>query len=87
MKCTWWGGVNEENVVRVNNEHETDVKKGTPHIEQWGNYANVYNARIIDKVRRENKRYNLESLRMQGRIQISMNTKINIKQSCNILLP
>ncbi|XP_073814244.1 uncharacterized protein [Musca autumnalis] len=63
------------------NEHEADVRKGkestalSQHIKEFGHNANFSNVKILDREQRENKRYTLESLRIQERIYKSINTK------------
>ncbi|XP_073824918.1 uncharacterized protein [Musca autumnalis] len=63
------------------NEHEADVRKGkestalSQHMKECGHNANFSNVKILDREQRENKRYTLESLRIQERIHKSINTK------------
>ncbi|XP_061389122.1 uncharacterized protein LOC133324293 [Musca vetustissima] len=62
-------------------EHQNDINKGTEktalsqHIKETGHTADFKNVRILDKAKNENKRYTLESLRIQQRIDRSINTK------------
>lgn len=62
-------------------EHEADVKKGrestalAKHAKETGHNINFKGVKILDREKRENKRYTLESLRIQQRLTRSMNTK------------
>ncbi|XP_075150598.1 uncharacterized protein LOC142224698 [Haematobia irritans] len=62
-------------------EHEADIRKEkettalAQHIKESGHKANFKTVRILDREKIENKRYTLESLRIQQRLQISINTK------------
>lgn len=62
-------------------EHESDIKKCkestalAQHINETGHKVNFDNIRILDKEKNENKRYTLESLRIQQKIHNTLNTK------------
>ncbi|XP_075157638.1 uncharacterized protein LOC142230905 [Haematobia irritans] len=62
-------------------EHEADINKGkqstalAQHVKEYGHIADLKNVKILDKEKIENKRYTLESLRIQERIKTCINTK------------
>lgn len=62
-------------------EHIADINKGkestalAQHIKDSGHVANFTEVKILDKEKKENKRYTLESLRIQQRISKTINTK------------
>lgn len=62
-------------------EHEADIKKGkettalAQHIKESGHTVDFKSVKILDKERVENKRYTLETLRIQERISKVLNTK------------
>ncbi|XP_075162990.1 uncharacterized protein LOC142235613 [Haematobia irritans] len=62
-------------------EHEAGIRKEkettalAQHIKESGHKANFKTVRILDREKIENKRYTLENLRIQQRLQISINTK------------
>ncbi|XP_075150624.1 uncharacterized protein LOC142224722 [Haematobia irritans] len=62
-------------------EHEADINKHrestalAQHIKESGHSIDFKAVKILDRERNENKRYTLESLRIQQRIETSMNTK------------
>lgn len=66
--------------VRVS-EHEADIRKGktttalAQHVKEREHQMDFKSVRILDKERKTNKRYTIESLRIQERIELSMNTK------------
>lgn len=66
--------------VRLN-EHQADINKGTEktalsqHTKERRHTADLKNVKILDKEKKANKRYTLESLRIQQRIDRSINTK------------
>ena len=62
-------------------EHKTDIEKGTQkttlaqHISKTGHNANFENVKILDKESKDDKRYTIESLRIQQKIERTMNLK------------
>ncbi|XP_059221518.1 uncharacterized protein LOC131996087 [Stomoxys calcitrans] len=62
-------------------EHEADIRKGrqstalAQHIKESGHAANFKTVRVLDREKIENKRYTLESLRIQQILKESINTK------------
>lgn len=62
-------------------EHEADIKKGkettalAQHIKESGHKVDFKNAKILDKEKLTNKRFTLESLRIQQRLSKALNTK------------
>ena len=62
-------------------EHETDIKKKklttalAQHCMEKQHNADLINVKILDKERKENKRYTLESLRIQQRSTNAVNRK------------
>lgn len=66
--------------VRIG-EHQNDINKGlaktalSQHTTESGHTADLTNVKILDRENKENKRYTLESLRIQQRIARSINTK------------
>lgn len=62
-------------------EHKTDIEKGTQktalaqHISKTGHKANFENVKILDKESKDDKRYTIESLRIQQKIERTMNLK------------
>lgn len=65
-------------------EHEADVKKGkqttglSQHMKEKKHTADFTNVKILDIEKRKNKRMTLESLRIQQKGELSMNTKEDI---------
>lgn len=65
-------------------EHEADVKKGklttglAQHMNEKKHTADFTNVKILDFEKRKNKRLTLESLRIQQKGELSMNTKEDI---------
>lgn len=63
------------------NEHKNDIKKGkdstalSQHAIKCKHVMDFDNIKILDKEKRTNKRYTLESLRIQQKIHTTMNTK------------
>ena len=63
------------------NEHKTDIEKGkvttalSLHVKECDHNMDFENIRILDREKKENKRYTLESLRIQQKIHNTMNTK------------
>lgn len=66
--------------VRIS-EHQSDIRNSkmntalSQHILETGHKANFENVRILDKERRVNTRYTIESLRIQQNLTKTMNTK------------
>lgn len=62
-------------------EHRTDVMKGKEatalclHAKECNHNMDFENIKILDKEKNENKRYTLESLRIQQKLERTMNTK------------
>lgn len=62
-------------------EHEADINKGrestglAQHVKEHKHTVDLKNVRILDKEKMTNKRYTLESLRIQERLHKSLNTK------------
>lgn len=62
-------------------EHQADIRNKrtttalAQHILDHGHTADFDNTRILDKEKRENTRYTLESLRIQQKLEFTMNTK------------
>lgn len=62
-------------------EHEADIRNGrtntalSQHILEYGHNADFVNAKILDKERRTNTRYTIESLRIQQKLTKTMNNK------------
>lgn len=62
-------------------EHEADIRKGkettalAQHIKDSGHKANFENVKILDKEKNEQKRFTIESLRIQEKIKNTLNTK------------
>ncbi|XP_065370896.1 uncharacterized protein LOC135963045 [Calliphora vicina] len=63
------------------NEHKTDIEKGkittalSLHVKECNHKMDFDNIKILDREQKENKRYTLESLRIQQKIHNTMNTK------------
>lgn len=80
--------------IRIS-EHKRDIKKGkettalAQHAKDTSHQMDFENVKILDKEQKTNKRYTLESLRIQQRIKNSINTKEdkdNIKLQYSIAL-
>ncbi|XP_065368892.1 uncharacterized protein LOC135961324 [Calliphora vicina] len=63
------------------NEHKTDIEKGkittalSLQVKECNHKMDFDNIKILDREQKENKRYTLESLRIQQKIHNTMNTK------------
>lgn len=72
-------------------EHETDIRKNkhttalAQHCFEHGHNADLTNVKILDKERKENKRYILESLRIQQKMESAINIKDEYTNTSYIL--
>lgn len=74
-------GTTKRNLNKRMSEHESDIKKGkqttalAQHCIEYGHTADLQDVKILDKEIKVNKRYTLESLRIQQRTTSAINRK------------
>ncbi|XP_075157813.1 uncharacterized protein LOC142231078 [Haematobia irritans] len=77
----YYVGTTKRSLATRVTEHEADIRKGrhttalAQHCIELGHKADFESVKILDKERKENKRYTLESLRIQQRVQCAINRK------------